>query len=179
MPDRSGWPRVTKVIAAAGLIDTAFMTEFDRERGSALHQCAAYLLDGTLDRASVDPAIANRLAQFEKFMVHGPRPVAVEAEVWSESFRYAGRLDMVAEWGTGLAIFDIKGPTRAAWHGLQLAAYQHAYAEMHEAFPVQRYTLHLSDTDYRLIQHKDWQDWPRFVAALKNYGSENDRTSHA
>lgn len=149
--------------------DTSHFTEYDRERGTVLHECAAMLLDGTLDRQTVDPVVAGRLAQFERFMNHGPQIIHTELEVCSETFRYAGRLDMIGEWCNQMSIFDLKGPTQAGWHGVQLAAYQHAYAEMTGTVPVARYSLHLSDTDFRLVQHTDWQDWPRFVAALKAY----------
>ena len=182
MIDRSGWPRVTKVIAAAGLIDTAHMAEYDRDRGTVLHECVALLVEGTLDRESVDPAVAGRLAQFERWLVEArPRILACEREVWHEGLKYAGRLDLVIDEGHApfVTIVDIKGPTRQPWHGVQLAAYLHAYADCMVALPARRFTLHLSDDDYRLVQHTDKQDWPRFVAALKNYGSENDRTSHA
>lgn len=170
--DRSTWPRVTSILKAAGLIDVAFMTEWDRDRGTATHECARLLLEGTLDRASVDPAVAPRLAQFERFMADAqPDIEAVELEVYHDALRYAGRLDLLAVIAGRSSVVDIKGPTRAAWQGLQVAAYQHAIS----GGPVPaRYTLHLSDTEYRLVQHTDRNDWPRFVAALRSYHNGND-----
>jgi hypothetical protein len=169
--DRATWPRVTEVICAAGLVDVAHFTDFDRDRGTAVHECARLVLEGTLDRSSVDPVVAPRLAQFERFLIEArPDVHAVELEVHHETLRYKGRLDLLVGLAGHRAIVDIKGPTRAAWHGVQTAAYQHA---VDDEFPPARYTLHLSDTDYRLVQHTDRQDWARFVTALKAYRSTN------
>jgi hypothetical protein len=133
-----------------------------------VHEAARLLLEGTLDRASVDIAVAPRLAQFERFLLEArPDVEAVELEVAHQQLRYAGRLDLLASLAGRRSVIDIKGPTRAPWHGLQVAAYQHAVEVVRPA----RYTLHLSDTDYRLIQHTDRHDWPAFVAALKAYRS--------
>lgn len=173
--DRTGWPRVTSVLKAAGLIDTAHFTEFDRDRGTAVHEAARLFLQGALDRSTVDPAVAPRLAQFERFMLDlNPMVLASELEVVHSEFHYAWRLDLALCFpGNGhTAIVDIKGPTRAPWHGMQVEAYRRAWnspSPTPRVFAALSYTLHLSDTDYRLIPHTDRNDWPRFVAALKEY----------
>lgn len=165
--DRAAWPRVTEVIRAAGLIDAAHFTQYDLDRGTATHEAARLLLDGTLDRDTVDPAVAGRLAQFERFLAEcRPAVEAVELEVSHAGLRYKGRLDLLATISGQRAVIDIKGPSRAPWHGVQTAAYQHAAPG---GIVSARYTLHLWETDYRLVQHTDHNDWPRFVAALKEY----------
>lgn len=158
-----GWPHVTDAIMSAGLIDTAYMTDFDRDRGSALHECARLVVEGTLDRESVDPVVAGRLAQFERFLVEvQPRIIGCEMPVESAVYRYCGRLDLLAEVNHQRAVIDLKGPTQAPWHGVQTAAYQHALTI---AAPM-RYTLHLDDDFYRLVAHKDRNDWAVFIACL-------------
>jgi hypothetical protein len=184
--DRSTWPRVTAVLKAAGLIDVARFTDFDRDRGTATHEAIRLWLEGSLDRASVDPAVAPRLAQFERFYSEArPDIMEVELEVAHSVHRYAGRLDLVAVVAGCWSVIDIKGPTRAPWHGLQVAAYGHAYYNQTKHNAPARYSLHLSDTDYRLVRHTSLHDWPRFVEALKAYrlsqapGPVEDPHAHA
>lgn len=159
----SDYPHVTDAIKSAGLIDTTFMTDFDRDRGTVVHECCRLIIEGDLDRSSVDPAAAGRVAQFERFMVE-VQPVIISAEkpVVSSLNRYQGRLDLLASINGVRAVIDIKGPTRAPWHGLQTAGY--ARADGIEA--ALRFSLHLSDERYVLVRHADRDDWPTFLACL-------------
>ena len=173
--DSATFPRVTSVIKAAGMIDATHFTDFARDRGTAVHLAAQLVLEGKLDRSSIDPAVAPRLAQFERFMLEArPDVEAVELEVVHHQLRYRGRLDLLVRRVAGglvRAVIDIKGPAKAAWHGVQTAAYQHAVGDC----PA-RFCLHLSDTDYRLIPHTDRQDWLKFVAALRAYRAQPEET---
>lgn len=157
-----GWPRVTEVLRDAGLVSTEWFTEEARDRGTAVHAACHYLLDGDLDRGSLDPTVAPRLAQFERFLADAqPKIHASELEVWHEVYRYLGHLDIDLTLNGRRGVLDIKGPTESDWHGVQLAAYAATYA-----VPMARWSLYLTDDRYVLKERRNREDWNCFKAAL-------------
>lgn len=161
--DRStGPPHVTELLAKAGLIDTQWFRDFDLERGTALHRAAHYLDLGDLDWSTVDPLIAGRLRQYQRFKDE-VRPVIVSAEekVSNQAYNFCGTLDRRVFINGRLGILDIKGPSRAPWQALQLALYALCFPG-----PLARWTLHLSDERYMLIEHADPNDYAAAKAAV-------------
>lgn len=162
MSRRSDLPHVTAILRDAGLVDVSHFTDYHRDRGSALHQATALLDDGDLDPESVDPAIEARLRQYDRFRQEvAPTWAAIEEPVENATYRYCGTLDRRGTIGVKECIIDIKGPTVAAWQALQVAAYAACFPR-----PMKRWTLHLSDDGYKLIEHADRNDWKVFLAAL-------------
>lgn len=162
VPSHGSVLRVTQVLREAGLIDVQWIAEDARDRGSALHAATHYLDIGDLDRSSVDERVAPALTQYERFIAEmRPQILAVEEEVTNATFGYSGRLDRRVILNEREGVLDIKGVTRSAWHGVQLAAYAACFDR-----PLRRWSLHVTADDYRLIEHTDRDDWRAFQAAL-------------
>ena len=156
--------RVTGILKAAGLCDMQWASEDAMDRGTAVHLACQYLDEGGLDFATLDPALMPAVEQYVEFLDHvAPEILAIEEEVRNATLRYAGRLDRRVSINGREGILDIKGIYRADWQAIQLAGYAGCFAR-----PMARWTLHLpSDgTTYRLIEHKDRDDWRVFQAAL-------------
>lgn len=159
------WPHVTSIIRAAGLIDVSHYTDADRDRGTIVHQLCEYHDQGDLDEEcleAMDPTAVARFAQWKRFLAEAqPNVLSIEERVVSRELRYQGRLDRRVRLGTRVGVLDIKGPSCEPWIGVQLAAYAHAVGGVQA-----RWSLHLSDSAYKLIEWTDRLDWDVFRAAL-------------
>lgn len=166
------WPRVTAVLKGAGLVDTAWFTTEMAERGTAVHLACQYLDEGDLDEASLDPDVLCRVKSYKKFKKEmDPRIHAIEQRVEHKELRYRGTLDRIVEMGGYAGILDIKGPGRAPWQGVQCEAYRRCVD-----WTPKRWTLHLADDGYNLVEHTAKDDWAVFHAALVLW---NWRANHA
>jgi hypothetical protein len=153
---------VTDILAEAGLVDTAWFRQFDLDRGSALHRATELLDLGDLDWRSVDPVILGRLRQYQKFKDEvKPEILAIEEKVVNVLYGYQGKLDRRVKIQGREGILDIKGPSQAPWQSLQVGMYTATFQR-----PMARWTLHLSDDIYKLIEHKDRDDWTVAKAAI-------------
>jgi hypothetical protein len=156
------YPHVTAILQASGLVDTSWFTDEARDRGSALHAAAHFLDEGDLDWESVDPSVLPRLRQYQKFLEEvKPEILSIEESVVNETLLYCGRLDRRVRIGGREGVLDIKSPYRAAWQALQVAMYGACFPR-----PLARWTLHLSDERYQLIEHKNRGDWSVAKAAI-------------
>lgn len=93
---------VTGILAAEGFIDTAFFTEYGRQRGSFIH-LARHLDDsGELDEQSIDPEIAPYLEAWRRFKRESGFVVEQsEVPMACASLRYAGKPDAIGHFPTG------------------------------------------------------------------------------
>jgi hypothetical protein len=159
---KDGPPHVTDILAFVGLIDTQWFRDYDLSRGSAVHAATHYLDQGDLNWETVDPVILGRLRQYQLFVdeVH-PEILAVEEKVVNEALQYQGTLDRRVRINGREGILDLKGPSQARWQALQVAMYAACFPR-----PLARWTLHLSDERYQLIEHKDRHDWDVAKAAI-------------
>lgn len=159
MPDL---PHVTAILRIAGLVDASWFTDEGRDRGSALHAAAHFLDEGDLDWDTVDASVVPRLIQYQRFVDQlCPEILSIEESVINEALRYCGTLDRRIRIKNREGILDIKSPFRAPWQGVQVAMYAACFDR-----PLARWTLHLSDERYQLIEHKSRQDWAVAKAAL-------------
>lgn len=165
--DRSiGLPHVTDILARAGLVDTSWFGDYARDLGSAVHAATHLLDDGDLDWASVAGPVLPRLRQYQKFKDEvKPEILASEQKVESLALGYQGRYDRRVRINGREGILDIKGPSRGPWQALQVAMYAGAVNSLGQP-PLARWTLHLSDDRYQLIEHKDRDDWRVAMAAI-------------
>ncbi len=116
-------PRVTQILRDVGLIDTSFMTDAGRERGTAVHQCCEFWDQNDLDMDSVDPAIIGYLDSYREFRLQQPMQGAwIELPMQDKAGLYRGTSDRVLV-DRPRAVFDIKTGPYQAWHCLQLSAY--------------------------------------------------------
>lgn len=159
---RTDLPHVTDILQRAGLVETSWFREYDLARGSALHAATHYLDEGDLNWESVDPVIVGRLRSYQKFLDEvKPEILAVEEGVVNEALRYCGTLDRRVRISGREGVLDIKSPSRASWQALQVSMYAACFPR-----PLARWTLHLSDERYQLIEHKDRHDWDVAKAAI-------------
>jgi len=164
MDDSASWPRVTRILRGAGLVDTRWFTPESRERGRAVHLACQYLDDGDLDRASVTEEIRPYLAAYEGFCedIIWRQWAAIESPVKHSVLRYRGTPDRVSDAG---AVYEIKTGAPAPWHALQLAAYA-ACLSGH----VERWAVYLqADGKYKVVPYQSRTDWRAFQAALTIY----------
>lgn len=168
-------PHVTTVIKAAGLMgDMSFIPEGAMQIGTATHKATELLDRGCLDMGSLIPAVAVRLASYQKFLDEvKPEIVAAELRVESKALGYCGTLDRIVVINGRAAILDIKGVMASDWHGLQLSAYLMAASEMELLVDVgdgdkdtARFNLYLRDDGYKLVERTRNDAWPAFVACL-------------
>jgi hypothetical protein len=157
------YPHVTAILARVGLVEgNNFFREYDLVRGSAMHRATELLDQSDLDWASVDPVLLGRLRSYEKFRDDvRPTILSIEERVFNHTFKYQGRLDRRVIIDGREAVLDIKGPSVAAWQALQVCLYSRCFDR-----PLDRYTLHLGDETYRLVQHKGRNDWNASLAAI-------------
>ena len=112
-------PSVTQVLR--DLIPGWSASEWYLNRGTAVHACAAMIADGVVFEN--DPQIDGQVAACRKWFADvKPEVVAVERQVYSDAYQYAGTLDLQANIGGMDVLIDWKGSlTPATKH--QLAAY--------------------------------------------------------
>jgi hypothetical protein len=159
---RTDLPHVTEILRDAGLISTEWFTEEARDRGTAVHAAARYLDEGDLDRESLDPSVAPRLAQYEKFIAEvKPEILAIEEPVEHGLMKYCGTLDRRLRINGREAILDIKGIAASDWHGAQLALYAMCFPR-----PLARFNLYLFDDRYKLVERTDRADYGCATACL-------------
>jgi hypothetical protein len=125
------WPGVTSILNE--LSDFSMVPrdtlEYARQLGTAVHEACEYHDRGTLDEASVDPAVRPYLDGYLSFLEREkPEIHLIESLVWHSGERYAGKLDRAMTLRKRRAILDVKTPkdVRKALVGPQTAAYLRA-----------------------------------------------------
>jgi hypothetical protein len=175
------YPRVTEVLEAAGIgPDYSEIPETIRADrlaraagvGTATHAAIDLLEQGDLDRSSLHPLIAPRVAAYERFVADtGFRRIRGEFEVRSERWRYLGHPDSTGWLGTerigidakATAVFDHDATSIQAKGG-----YGIAYNEMFPDEPISRwFGLWLrGDGTYRFVPLIKPDSEQLFLAAL-------------
>ena len=167
-------PSVTQVLKSEGFIETRFCSEFGLERGSRVHEACSFLFDGALDWKSVDSRILSRVRACERFIQEsGFRALETEKAMIHRSSLYAGTLDAYGMFQGRYVVVDLKCGPPAAWHGLQLAAYQELLSA-NRLKCQSRFTLHLRDNGtYDLRAHRDPRDLGVFLSACNVFRRKN------
>lgn len=165
--DGKPYASVTQVIAGAGLYGDAvkFFDDYSRDRGRIVHKAIELHIQGDLDPATVDPALAGFYQAYQNFEKDtGFYPGYLEHVLYSDALRVAGRVDMIGPLNDAAAIIDLKtSATPSPATGIQLAAYQ----ELYGGHLSKRFALHLgADGKYRLVEYKDRNDRAVFLAAV-------------
>lgn len=164
-------PRVTEVLASAGLIDTQWLTDYGRDRGSAVHKTCQYLDEDDLDEKSIDPAIAGYVDAYRRFRKDSP----VKSWQWVECPQtdplrlYRGTPDRIAD-VRPKALYDIKTGCPIPATALQLAAYVNM---LPDPYSYRRFGLYLKPGgSYSVVEfpRSDYaRDLAMFQAALTLY----------
>lgn len=138
-----------------------------RQLGSAVHVALHYHDEGTLDEATVDPAVAPYLAAWRRFLAE--RQVAVvemERRFADATYRFAGTLDRIVVVDGRRVLIDVKsGAVDGA--DLQTAAYAHLACE---PATTRRWAVQLHPerlVPYTVHPYQNPGDWRIFLAALQ------------
>ena len=155
--------RVTNILKACGLIDTAFMDEAAMKRGEYVHLACELDDKGDLDESTLDPLVDPYLAARRLFRKEqNPDILTIEEEVKHSHYGYEGRLDRRAMMDARECVLDIKTGQPAEWHSLQLAGYALCFDRPHA-----RFGIYLSnDGRYKMTEYKDRKDYEVWKACV-------------
>jgi hypothetical protein len=172
-------PSVTQVLKV--LDDTFDRVPFDvleaaREFGQHVHKTVELDSLGQLDEDSLDPALAEYLAGWRKFLADRTATViASEVRVASRRLRYAGTLDAIVEMNGLKVLVDIKSGEVPKTVGPQTAAYEFAARESGLPDQLGRMCVQLMPNDFKATAMRDRGDWNAFVSALNVYRWRNPK----
>ena len=160
-------PRVTEILKSAGLIDTAFMTEDGRERGSMVHLACQYMDEGDLDPESVDETLAGYLEAYRDFrQQQGDKAMWIELPLQDPKGLYRGTTDRVLT-DRPRALYEIKTSVSCPWARYQTAAY---VAMLPDPFSYSRYGVFLKPNGKYSIREYPKTEYVKdlnvFMAAL-------------
>ncbi len=163
--DGRALPSVTEILRAEGFIDTAFFSDFGRERGKLAH-LAIHLHDaGELDEDSLDPVLRPYLDAWIKFKADTGCTILESEQPCADQFgRYAGTPDKIVLLDGKPTLLDIKTGVVSPWVRLQLCAYCEAKGIYRRA-AVQL----CEDGTYKLHHYTDRQDFGVWNAVLAVY----------
>ncbi len=161
---RTDLPHVTDLLKEAGLIDIRWLTDYARDRGSAVHLAAMLHAHNDLDEDSLAPDVAGYFGAYRRFIAEvKPQILATEIPVENRALGYCGTADLILTIHGRKGAMDLKCGVPDAWHALQLAGYVGCL----EGVPLARWNLYLKpDETYSLVEHKSRADWPAFKAVL-------------
>jgi hypothetical protein len=139
--------------------------------GSHVHQAVDFMLRGVLDWDALDVALVPYVIGARRFIDEsGLVVIASEMRVYHKTLRFAGTLDLLAEWKGQRSLIDFKtGSQVPRTVGPQTAAYALAH-DTRESLPVKRrYCVQLMPNDYRVTPLTDPADRSIFQSALNLY----------
>jgi len=156
-------PSITQVIADMGLIDTAWFTDYSRERGTLVHRIIEWHLLKELDEDTVDETLVGYLTAWKRFELDtGFVPTAIEQPLASGVYHFGGTPDYIGFLNSHEVVIDGKSGTISPATGLQLAG-----QEILAGRPLKRFALQLMDTGkYKLTPFTDRSDRGVFLAAV-------------
>lgn len=170
---------VSQILALAGLTDMTWVTEEALKRGSYVHTCIEYHVQGDLDESKLDPKLLGYVNAWKAFERESGFRVRQIDGVWQSEIRrhhpiykYAGTVDHLGDIVTPnylprYLVVDVKSGEPSDWHGVQLAGYA-----MLSDFPAtskrpERANLYVRpDGSYRFVERKDRNDFEIFKAAI-------------
>lgn len=175
-------PSVTQVIRDNRLSsDFAFVSTADMERarqlGQAVHVATHYNDEGTLDDATVDPAVRPFLDAWRRFVSERQIEfVALEQRVADQTYQFCGTVDRIARIvgssSLGEIIIDLKtGDPKAAGANYQTAAYAHLVRDLSCVTRISaRWSVQLHPEraiPYSVTPYTHTSDWRLFRSALE------------
>lgn len=144
-------PRVTDILKEANLIDTTYMDEHGRDRGSAVHLACQYLDEGDLDVSSLDPELEGYVRSYDAWKrdSHSEGAQRIECPLQDPCGLYRGTPDRILI-VRPRKLIDLKTGAPQAWVALQLAAYVNM---LPDPYSYERQALYLSpDGTYSVKQ---------------------------
>lgn len=115
-----------------------------------------------------DKDVENAISAFKQFVAeHEMKVLESEIALASNTFKYAGRTDIIAELDGKLALLDIK--TSSGFYpemGLQLSAYKQAYKEMTGKIIEELWIIRVDNREGKLETKQYEDDLSTFLGAL-------------
>jgi len=117
----SKYPSVTQIIS--DIIPYQYpIADWYLQRGQAVHACAAMIANGI--EFEYDGRIAGQVAAIYKFFKEvNPEVLSAEEMVYSKTYRFAGRYDLIAKIQGKFVFVDYKASIDIERIGLQLGGY--------------------------------------------------------
>lgn len=166
-------PSLSSLLKQDGLVDTSFMTDEGRDRGTAVHALCT-TLDLGADLPSVEDYRGYVAAYEAALEALRPEWECIEEAEVSRRWRFGCRPDRVGTVYGVPSIVELKTGGKEPWHGLQLALQAIAVSER-TLLPSDRYqriVIYLKDTGrYSVEIPKSPRDYDAARALLKRLRS--------
>jgi CRISPR/Cas system-associated exonuclease Cas4 (RecB family) len=153
-------PSVTQVLKAQGMIDTTWLTEHGRTRGSHVHTATEMYDKGILDEDTLDPQLRPYLEGWKLF-VEENEPIwdTLEVPGYHPLYRYGLTPDrtayLCAHSVTELELIDIKTGQPMPYIEVQMAAYFYALKANGHDVEHARVVYLSNDGKYKPVKVKD------------------------
>lgn len=149
-PEGNVYPSVTTILSRlpnesllewqerVGEEEATRVSKVSSRRGTNLHQiCERYLLNEESPMRGHMPDVRNMFVGIRKYIDRIGEIYAVEAQLYSDKYKFAGRCDVIAKFSDYPAIIDIKttksdliyAKDKIKKYSMQLAAYSIAFEE--------------------------------------------------
>ena len=169
-------PSISELLERTGHVDSTFMTQEGRDRGTAVHElCAAHDLDALDLETCNSPYRGYLLAYVKALSIIRPVIFAVELPAVHPQYRFGGRPDRDVSIGGVRSVMEIKSGAPERSHSLQTAL-QALLVSTQIGLPPEalgRFSLYLKPTGkFKLEEHKARRDFDeaRRIVAKCCYG---------
>jgi hypothetical protein len=175
-------PSVTKIIGDIFPISDFISKELLEQKadlGKKIHSTTQLHDEGTLDENNLHPILKNYLGSWIKFRKDYDvqfdldfLPEQIEVLLYHTIYKFAGRVDRIPLISKEHCIVDLKsGTEQKKTHALQTAAYAMlANQLLDKKFKIKkRYAVYLSETGYKVTEHKITNDENVFLSCLSIY----------
>ena len=166
-------PSVTQVIRESGLVNLDWidkeLLEIKADLGKKVHSTTELYDNGTIDLDELHPILKAYLDGWIKFRKdYNFIPTEIELQLSHKLYKYAGRIDRVGLIGKDLSLIDIKSGTQQKTNAIQTAGYELLYNQEKKKTEQikKRFIVYLSETGYKVEEHKNVNDKNIFLAAL-------------
>lgn len=158
-------PSVSQVLQDMGFSGSPFYTEKSAAKGRAIHHATALIDEGIpLEDIRAEAETEEYVRDFIAFREKHPdfKWFKIEEPSANELMRYGATQDRLGlDEDDEECVLDIKSGLKAAWHPIQLAAYDFTGK-------ARRYALYLTDKpgNFKLIQFKNKEDYTAWNYAI-------------
>jgi len=161
------YPSVTEILQAEGFISTFWFDDWSRTRGIYVHKAIELYNKGELLESDLDERLAPYLDAWRRFKENSEiEIIASEKIVYSDTWQYAGTLDIDCEINGEESIVDPKSGSVDAATALQLAGYAMTYENY---YGLKRYGLSLKGGRPSIVPFKDTMDFGVWQSLLTVY----------
>lgn len=166
-------PSVTQILKEAGLVNLDFISEeYLREKsdlGKKVHTATELYDADSLDYDDLHPKLQAYVRSWQKFLIDYKITLKdIELQMFSNLYRFAGRLDRTGWIGKELTLVDIKSGSIQHSHAIQTAGYEILYNQDKKKSEQikRRMCVYLNEHGYQVREYKKITDRNVFLSAL-------------